>query len=102
MWRKKDRNREAFEKVKRTVVSGAVENGGQAPGSFAPLTDCLGKTSVTKTESAPEFLWMTPPDTRQPTRLFADSVAAARKVQRPPGEISRRFGMPDPIPRTEL
>ena len=69
--------------MKRTVVCGAVENGGQAPGSFALQTDCPGKTNVTKTESAPELLWMTPPDTRQPTRL-ADSMSAARKVQRPP------------------
>ena len=35
MWRQKDRNRKAFENVKRTVVCGAVENGGQAPRSFA-------------------------------------------------------------------
>ena len=49
--------------MKRTVVRGAAENGGQAPGSFALQTDCPGKTNVTKTESAPELLWMTPPDT---------------------------------------
>ena len=28
LWRKKDCNRKAFEKVKRTVVCGALENGG--------------------------------------------------------------------------
>ena len=28
LWRKKDCNRKAFEKVKRTVVCGALKNGG--------------------------------------------------------------------------
>ena len=28
LWRKKDSNRKAFEKVKRTVVCGALKNGG--------------------------------------------------------------------------